>query len=218
MKKIIMMMAATAFLFGMSSCGGDDDAPEAPLAAQVVGSYTGNEIFVVDGDESSNETKTYQFTKVSDLSVDLQIPEVGMGMMTIPSFPIKGISLSKVSKISKIKKCYMRAKNTAFTITVPYEKRGAKIPMVIMTDKGWKNEQYYLWVPSNPQKVSKPIKDAPMTPCDGGSYDPEDPADPLDGTFEAVLAPAVVFPTGNTRPTSSRSPAAAAGPPSTARR
>lgn len=95
MKKIIMMMAATAFLFGMSSCGGDDDAPEAPLAAQVVGSYTGNEIFVVDGDESSNETKTYQFTKVSDLSVDLQIPEVGMGMMTIPSFPIKGISLSK---------------------------------------------------------------------------------------------------------------------------
>jgi hypothetical protein len=95
MKKIIMMMAATAFLFGMSSCGGDDDAPEAPLAAKVVGSYTGNEIFVVDGDESSNETKTYQFTKVSDLSVDLQIPEVGMGMMTIPSFPIKGISLSK---------------------------------------------------------------------------------------------------------------------------
>ena len=98
----------------------------------------------------------------------------------------KGISLSKVSKISKIKKCYIRAKNTAFTITVPYDKRGAKIPMVIMTDKGWKNEQYYLWVPSNPKKVSKPIKDAPMTPCDGGSYDPEDPADPLDGTTSAI--------------------------------
>jgi len=85
-----------AFVFCMSSCGSDDnDAPEAPLATQVAGSYSGNEIFVVDGDESSNETKSYQFTKVTDVSVDLQIPEVGMGMMTIPSFPIKGISLSK---------------------------------------------------------------------------------------------------------------------------
>lgn len=91
-----MMVAAAAIVFGMSSCGSsDDDAPEAPLAEQVAGSYAGNEIFVVDGEESSNETKNYQFTKVTDVSVDLQIPEVGMGMMTVPSFPIKGISLSK---------------------------------------------------------------------------------------------------------------------------
>ncbi len=91
-----LLLAAMAFVFCMSSCGSDDnDAPEAPLATQVAGSYSGNEIFVVDGDESSNETKSYQFTKVTDVSVDLQIPEVGMGMMTIPSFPIKGISLSK---------------------------------------------------------------------------------------------------------------------------
>lgn len=123
MKKIIMMMAATAFLFGMSSCGGDDDAPEAPLAAQVVGSYTGNEIFVVDGDESSNETKTYQFTKVSDLSVDLQIPEVGMGMMTIPSFPIKGISLSKdgdtiIGKLASYEGCVKGADGSDKTYTI----------------------------------------------------------------------------------------------------
>ena len=97
MKKLMtMMVAAAAIVFGMSSCGSsDDDAPEAPLAEQVAGSYAGNEIFVVDGEESSNETKNYQFTKVTDVSVDLQIPEVGMGMMTVPSFPIKGISLSK---------------------------------------------------------------------------------------------------------------------------
>ena len=89
-------MAAMAFVFGMSSCSSsDDDAPEAPLAEQVSGSYSGNEIFVVDNEESSNETKTYKLTKITDASVDLQIPEVGMGMMTIPSFPIKGISLSK---------------------------------------------------------------------------------------------------------------------------
>ena len=89
-------MAAMAFVFGMSSCSSsDDDAPETPLAEQVAGSYSGNEIFVVDNEESSNETKTYKLTKITDASVDLQIPEVGMGMMTIPSFPIKGISLSK---------------------------------------------------------------------------------------------------------------------------
>ena len=96
MKKFLTMtVAVMAFVVSMSSCSKDDDAPEVAVADQVAGSYTGNEIFVVDGDESSNETKTYQFTKVSDVSVDLQIPEVGMGMMTIPSFPIKGISLSK---------------------------------------------------------------------------------------------------------------------------
>ena len=91
-----LLLAAMAFVFGMSSCGSsDDDAPEAPLATQVAGSYTGNEIFVVDNEESSNETKTYQFSKVTDVSVDITVPEVGMGMMTVPSFPIKGISLSK---------------------------------------------------------------------------------------------------------------------------
>ena len=96
MKRFMTMtLAALAFVVSMSSCSKDDDAPEVAVADQVAGSYTGNEIFVVDGDESSNETKTYRFTKVSDVSVDLQIPEVGMGMMTIPSFPIKGISLSK---------------------------------------------------------------------------------------------------------------------------
>ena len=96
MKKFLTMtMVVMAFVVSMSSCSKDDDAPEVAVADQVAGSYTGNEIFVVDGDESSNETKSYQFTKVSDVSVDLQIPEVGMGMMTVPSFPIKGISLSK---------------------------------------------------------------------------------------------------------------------------
>lgn len=100
--KSFMTMAAMAFVFGMSSCSSsNDDAPETPLAAQVAGSYSGNEIFVVDNEESSNETKAYQFTKVTDASVDLQIPEVGMGMMTIPSFPIKGISLSKDGDIIK---------------------------------------------------------------------------------------------------------------------
>ena len=90
-----MMVAAVVIVLGVCSCGSDDDEPEAPVANQVVGSYTGNEIFVVDNEESSNETKAYEFIKDNDVTVDLVIPEVGMGMMTIPSFSVKGISLSK---------------------------------------------------------------------------------------------------------------------------
>jgi len=92
---ILTTMAAVALVFGVSSCGGDDDVPEAPVATQVAGSYTGTEIVLVNAEESSNETKTYQFTKVTDVSVDMVIPEVGMGMMTIPSIPVKNIPLTK---------------------------------------------------------------------------------------------------------------------------
>ena len=90
-----MTLAAVAFVLSMSSCSSEDDEPEVAVATQVAGSYTGNEIFVVDNEESSNETKTYEFAKASEVSVDMIIPEVGIGMMTIPSFSVKGITLSK---------------------------------------------------------------------------------------------------------------------------
>ena len=92
-----MTLAAMAFVFSMSSCSSssNDDQPEVPLATQVVGSYTGTEIVLVNAEESSNETKTYQFTKVTDVSVDMVIPEVGMGMMTIPSIPVKNMPVTK---------------------------------------------------------------------------------------------------------------------------
>ena len=88
------MFAVLALSMSFAACGSDDDEPEVAVAAQVAGSYTGNEIFVVDNEESSNETKTYVFAKATDTAVDLTIPEVGMGMMTIPSFSVKGITLS----------------------------------------------------------------------------------------------------------------------------
>jgi hypothetical protein len=94
---MMMTMAAMAFVCGMSSCSSsDDDAPETPVADQLAGTYAGNEIVIVDNEESSNETKTYVLTKAMDTSIDITVPELGMGgMMTIPSFPIKGITLSK---------------------------------------------------------------------------------------------------------------------------
>lgn len=90
----IALIASLATVLGTSSCSSDDE-PEAPVAAQVAGSYTGNEVIMVDNDESSNETKTYEITKTSDTSVDMTVPEWGMGMMTIPSFVVKNIPLAK---------------------------------------------------------------------------------------------------------------------------
>ena len=90
----IALIASLATVLGTSSCSSDDE-PEAPVAAQVAGSYTGNEVIMVDNEESSNETKTYEITKSSDTSVDMTVPEWGMGMMTIPSFIVKNIPLAK---------------------------------------------------------------------------------------------------------------------------
>ena len=92
----LMTMVMIAIVFGMSSCGSDDDDEKVEaLAAQVAGSYTGNEVIMVMGDESSNDTKTYEFAKTSDVTLDMTVPEVGMGMMTIPSFSVKNIPLAQ---------------------------------------------------------------------------------------------------------------------------
>ena len=91
---MLMTMAAVALVFGVSSCGGDDDVPEAPVAAQVAGSYTGTEVLTVSG-EADESTETFVFTKATDVSVDVTLPEYGEGMMTIPALPVKGVMLTK---------------------------------------------------------------------------------------------------------------------------
>ena len=62
-----MMVAAVAIVLGNCSCSSDDDEPEVAVASQVLGTYSGNEVIMVMNEESSNETRTYQFTKVSDI-------------------------------------------------------------------------------------------------------------------------------------------------------
>ena len=94
-KSMMMTMAAVALVFGVSSCGSDDaDVPEAPVATQVAGSYTGTETLTVMGEPDEN-TETFEFTKATDVSVDVTLPEYGEGMMTIPALPVKGIMLTK---------------------------------------------------------------------------------------------------------------------------
>ena len=97
MKRFMTMtLVALAFVVSMSSCSKDDDAPEVAVAELVAGTYSGNEIVMVMGEESSNETKIYSFEKVTDTSVDMLIPEMGMGgHMSIPALQVKNIPLKK---------------------------------------------------------------------------------------------------------------------------
>ena len=87
LKSFILSTIAIALAMGMSSCSKDKDEPEVAVAAQVAGTYTGQEIITVMGDESSNETTSFEFAKTTDSSVDMTIPQSGsMGHMTIPHF------------------------------------------------------------------------------------------------------------------------------------
>ena len=89
-----MTLAAVAFVFSMSSCSSNDDEPEVAVADQVVGSYTGTEVLTVMG-EVDESTETFEFTKGSDVSVDVTLPKYGEGMMTVPALPVKGIMLTQ---------------------------------------------------------------------------------------------------------------------------
>ena len=122
MKKL-MTIAAMAFVMSMSSCSSsNDDAPEAPVANQVAGSYTGKEVMTVSGEADEN-TETFEFTKATDVSVDVTLPEYGEGMMTVPAMPVKGISLTKsgntiTGKLAKYEGTVKNAKGDEKSYTV----------------------------------------------------------------------------------------------------
>ena len=89
-----IMVAAMTIVFGMCSCGSDDDEPEVAVASQVAGSYTGEELMTVMG-ETFNSNPTYVFVKSSDISVDMTIPASEGGSMVLPALPVKNITLAK---------------------------------------------------------------------------------------------------------------------------
>ena len=122
-KSLMMTMAAVALVFGVSSCGGDDDVPEVPVANQVVGAYTGSEAMTVMG-EVDESTETFEFTKATDVTVDVTLPQYGEGMMTVPAIPVKGISLIKsgntiTGKLAKFEGTVKNAKgeDKAYTVS-----------------------------------------------------------------------------------------------------
>ena len=91
---MMMIVAAAAVVLGVSSCGSDDDEPEVAVAEQVAGSYTGTEVMIVMG-EPDEDTKTFEFTKATEVAVDMMIPEYGEGMMSLAKMPVKNIPLTK---------------------------------------------------------------------------------------------------------------------------
>ena len=92
-----VMMAAVAIVIGVCSCDSDDDEPVVAVAEQVAGSYTGDIVITVMG-EPEDDDATFQFTKTSDTTVDMIIPQSGEGMMTIPPLTVKNIPLAKVNE------------------------------------------------------------------------------------------------------------------------
>ncbi len=93
-KFLLMLVAAATVVLGVSSCGSDDDEPEVAVAEQVAGSYTGTEVMIVMG-EPDEGTKTFEFTKATEVAVDMMIPEYGEGMMSLAKMPVKNIPLTK---------------------------------------------------------------------------------------------------------------------------
>ncbi|MBR3401180.1 MAG: hypothetical protein IKG67_02955, partial [Parasporobacterium sp.] len=94
--------------------------------------------------------------------------------------------LGTVDEISSISKAYTRAEDTSFTITVPYADKGSKLPLVIATSKGWKNEQYYIQIPDVVTETDEPVEEAPQEDDeDNTSYQPEETGD-TNGTTAAV--------------------------------
>jgi len=88
-----MLVTAVALVLGVCSCGSDDDEPEAALAEQVAGAYTGEEDLIVMG-ETTTTTTSYVFTKSSDITVDMTIPASLDGAMTLPALPVKNIPVA----------------------------------------------------------------------------------------------------------------------------
>jgi len=97
MKMKSLMLAAMAFVIGMSSCSSssNDDVPEVAVADQVAGSYTGKEEINTMGEIDTDEAANFVFAKSTEVSIDMTIPPMGGGMMSIPALPVKNIPLTK---------------------------------------------------------------------------------------------------------------------------
>jgi hypothetical protein len=73
--------------------------------------------------EADENTETFEFTKATDVSVDVTLPEYGEGMMTVPAMPVKGISLTKsgntiTGKLAKYEGTVKNAKGDEKSYTV----------------------------------------------------------------------------------------------------
>lgn len=101
MKKIktmlAMMLALVCMTVAFTSCGGDDDDDNttAAVAAQVVGTYTGDMSVKVSTSESTNENMEFKIEKVDDTHVNVVLPAFGEAPMALPSITVKNLLVTE---------------------------------------------------------------------------------------------------------------------------
>lgn len=99
--KNLFLMAAIAL--GAVACSDDNNTPGTePVALNRT--YDGLVSMRVMGEEQGNSFVSFKITSVSDEMVTLTVPKLGRGHMTISSFDIENISVTREGNVYKISK------------------------------------------------------------------------------------------------------------------
>ena len=113
-----MLIGSMSFLM---SCSDDDDTTAA--SDEVVGTYNGNLVVKLIGQEVANETKSLSLVKNGDDAVDVVIKDfvlsVSIGEAVIP------VSLGNL----KVEKCALTQKDGKYTFSGATELKGIKVPI-----------------------------------------------------------------------------------------
>lgn len=99
MKNLKTFFATMILLTGAAVCATScsdekEDEPAAPAAKSVEGTYSGDMICSVMGDESTFEDVTFTLTAVDDATVKMTIPSFGNPPMQVPEITVEDIKVS----------------------------------------------------------------------------------------------------------------------------
>ena len=112
-----MLIGSMSFLM---SCDDDDDAT---VSENVVGTYNGNLVVKLEGQEVANEPKSLSLVKNSDDAVDVVIKDFVLNVaISDASIPV---SLGDL----KVEKCVLTEEDGEFTFSGTVELKGIKVPI-----------------------------------------------------------------------------------------
>lgn len=115
-----MLIGTMSFLM---SCSDDDDDDTTVASEKVAGTYNGNLVVKLMGQEVANETKSLSLVKNGDDAVNVVIKDfilsVSIGEASIP------VSLGDL----KVEKCALTQKDGKYTFSGATELKGIKVPI-----------------------------------------------------------------------------------------
>lgn len=86
---------SVGLIAGVSSCSDkNEDEPAVPAAKEIAGTYEGDMICSVMGQESTFEGMTYTVTAEDDTNVTVSVSSFGNPPMQVPGFSIEGVKVS----------------------------------------------------------------------------------------------------------------------------